>query len=189
MIESGLKIVIVNGAPGSGKTTFEYFVKKKMGAYCETRSTIDLVKEIALFYADWNGEKDLKSRKFLSDLKRLLVKFNNVPFNDIVRYKDIWEDELEQYGVINHPHVLLVDSREPEEIKLFKDKLNAVTLLIRRADAENQETSNESDANVLNFDYDWVIENNGSLEDLEQKTVDFLDLIFEENWGIINTEE
>lgn len=41
---------------------------------------------------------------------------------------------------------------------------------------------------MLNFDYDWVIENNGSLEDLENKTNDFLDLLFEENWSIINTE-
>ena len=188
MDKSGLKIVIVNGAPGSGKTTFEYFIKKKMGCYCETRSTIDLVKEIAMFYAGWDGTKDLKSRKFLSDLKDLLTQFDNIPFKDIVRYKDIWEDELFDYNVIAQPHVLLVDSREPEEIQKFKDELNAVALLIRRADAEAQETSNHADANVLNFDYDWVIENNGSLEDLENKTNDFLDLLFEENWSIINTE-
>ena len=188
MKNSGLKIVIVNGAPGSGKTTFEYFVKKKMSAYCEMRSTVDLVKEIAMLYAGWDGEKNLKSRKFLSDLKDLLTKFNNTPFNDIVRYKDIWEDELERYGVLEHAHILLVDSREPEEIQKFKDELGAVALLIRRADAEAQETSNHADAEVLNFDYDWVIENNGSLEDLEAKTVDFLDLLFGENWSIINIE-
>ena len=188
MKKSGLKIVIVNGAPGSGKTTFEYFIKKKMASFCEMRSTIDLVKEIALFYAGWDGKKDLRSRKFLSDLKDLLSSYNNIPFNDIVRYKDIWEDELAQYGVLEQSHVLLVDSREPQEIKRFKEELGAVTLLIRRADAEAQETSNHADANVLNFDYDWVIENNGSLEDLEKKTNDFLDLLFEENWSIINIE-
>lgn len=33
-MESGLKIVIVNGAPGSGKTSFEGFCQDKMGDYC-----------------------------------------------------------------------------------------------------------------------------------------------------------
>lgn len=188
MDESGLKIVVVNGRPGSGKTTFEYIIKKKMSAFCEMRSTVDLVKEIAMFYAGWDGNKDLKSRKFLSDLKDLLTKFDNVPFNDIVRYKDIWEDDLIAYGVITHPHILLVDSREPEEIQKFKDELGAVAVLIRRAEVENEETSNHADANVFDFDYDWVIENNGSLEDLERRTLDFLDLLFDGNWSIMDIE-
>lgn len=188
MDESGLKIVVVNGRPGSGKTTFEYIIKKKMSAFCEMRSTVDLVKEIAIFYAGWDGNKDLKNRKFLSDLKDLLTKFDNVPFNDIVRYKDIWESDMKRYGVINHPHVLLVDSREPEEIQKFKDELGAVAVLIRRTEVENEETSNHADANVFDFDYDWVIENNGSLEDLERRTLDFLDLLFDGNWSIMDIE-
>lgn len=188
MKESGLKIVVVNGRPGSGKTTFEYIIKKKMSAFCEMRSTVDLVKEIAMFYAGWDGNKDLKSRKFLSDLKDLLTQFDNVPFNDIVRYKDIWEDDMERYGVIEQPHILLVDSREPEEIQKFKDELGAVAVLIRRAEVESEETSNHADANVFDFDYDWVIENNGSLEDLERRTLDFLDLLFDENWSIMDIE-
>ena len=181
-------IVVVNGRPGSGKTTFEYIIKKKMSAFCEMRSTVDLVKEIAIFYAGWDGNKDLKNRKFLSDLKDLLTKFDNVPFNDIVRYKDIWESDMKRYGVINHPHVLLVDSREPEEIQKFKDELGAVAVLIRRTEVENEETSNHADANVFDFDYDWVIENNGSLEDLERRTLDFLDLLFDGNWSIMDIE-
>lgn len=188
MNKSGLKIVVVNGRPGSGKTTFEYIIKKKMSAFCEMRSTVDLVKEIAMFYAGWDGNKDLKSRKFLSDLKDLLTQFDNVPFNDIVRYKDIWEDDMERYGVIEQPHILLVDSREPEEIQKFKDELGAVAVLIRRAEVESEETSNHADANVFDFDYDWVIENNGSLEDLERRTLDFLDLLFDENWSIMDIE-
>ena len=188
MDESGLKIVVVNGRPGSGKTTFEYIIKKKMSAFCEMRSTVDLVKEIAIFYAGWDGNKDLKNRKFLSDLKDLLTKFDNVPFNDIVRYKDIWESDMKRYGVINHPHVLLVDSREPEEIQKFKDELGAVAVLIRRTEVENEETSNHAVANVFDFDYDWVIENNGSLEDLELRTLDFLDLLFDGNWSIMDIE-
>lgn len=178
---TGLKIVIVNGAPGSGKTSFESFCQDKMGDYCQIRSTVDLVKEIALFYTGWNGEKDLKSRKFLSDLKDLLSQFNDVPFKDIIRFKDVWEDELYMYSVKERPHVLFVDSREPEEIMRFKRELGAVTVLIRRASAEMAETSNHADANVLNCDYDYEIDNNGSLDELRAKAVEFLDLIFKKN--------
>ena len=178
---TGLKIVIVNGAPGSGKTSFESFCQNKMGDYCQIRSTVDLVKEIALFYTGWNGEKDLKSRKFLSDLKDLLSQFNDVPFKDIVRFKDVWEDELDMYGVKEHSHVLFVDSREPEEIMRFKRELGAITVLIRRTDAEQAATSNHADANVLNCEYDYEIDNNGSLEELHKKADQFLDLIFKKN--------
>ena len=41
---------------------------------------------------------------------------------------------------------------------------------------------------MFDFDYDWVIENNGSLEDLEQRTLDFLDLLFDGNWSIMDIE-
>lgn len=179
MNKSGLKIVIVNGAPGCGKTSFENFCRDKMDSYCQMRSTVDLVKEIALIYANWDGKKNLKSRKFLSDLKDLLTEFNDIPFKDIVRFKDVWEDELDMYGVKERPHILLVDSREPEEIMRFKRELGAITVLIRRADAEKEKTSNHADANVLNCEYDYEIDNNGSLDDLRIKAAEFLDLIFD----------
>lgn len=178
---TGLKIVIVNGAPGSGKTSFENFCQDIMGDYCQIRSTIDLVKEIASIYAQWDGKKDLKSRKFLSDLKDLLSQFNDIPFKDIVRFRDVWEDELDMYNVKCEPHILFVDSREPEEIMRFKRELGAITVLIRRTDAEMSKTSNHADANVLNCEYDYEIDNNGSLDELREKAMEFLDLIFKKN--------
>ena len=178
---TGLKIVIVNGAPGSGKTSFENFCQDIMGDYCQIRSTVDLVKEIASIYAQWNGKKDLKSRKFLSDLKDLLTNFNDIPFKDIVRFRDVWEDELGMYGVQEHPHILFVDSREPEEIARFEKELGAISVLIRRQEAEMEVTSNHADAEVLNYKYTYEIKNDGNLDDLRAKAEEFLDLIFQEN--------
>lgn len=177
-MKSNLKIVIVNGAPGCGKTSFEEICSDIMGDYCQIRSTVDLVKEIALIYAGWNGNKDLKSRKFLSDLKDLLTNFNDIPFKDIIRFKDVWEDELAAYAVQQEPHILFVDSREPEEIMRFKREVDAITVLIRRASAEAARTSNHADANVLNCEYDFEIDNNGTFEDLRKKAENFLKTIF-----------
>ena len=63
MYSNGLRVVIVNGKPGVGKTTFEKLARDILGeAFCECRSTVDKVKEIAM-YAGWNGEKDEKLAK------------------------------------------------------------------------------------------------------------------------------
>ena len=83
--ENQLRIVIVNGMPGSGKTTFENFCKEHLGAYCEIISTIDIIKEMARF-GGWNGEKDSKSRKLLSDLKDLWTNYNDLSFNTVKKF-------------------------------------------------------------------------------------------------------
>ena len=63
----------------------------------------------------------------------------------------------------------------------FKRELGAITVLIRRVDAERAATSNHADANVLNCEYDYEIDNNGSLEELRIKADKFLNLIFDKN--------
>lgn len=74
-------VIIINGKGGVDKDTLcdiaaYYYLVKNV-------STIDPFKEIARKYAGWNGEKDLKSRKFLSDLKQLFIDYNDTP----MRYK------------------------------------------------------------------------------------------------------
>lgn len=185
--KSGLKVVAINGMPGCGKTTFESYLKMYMDAYYASRSTVDLVKEIAI-KCGWNGVKDLKSRKFLSDLKDLLTEYNDAPMKDIKRCIDLFEYELRYYGVEKHPHIFISDVREPQGLQRFKDELNAVTVLIRRPDVENNETSNHADANIFNFDYDYVIWNDGNLVMLKEKAEEFIKLIFPGFYDIINKE-
>jgi len=174
-----IKIVIVNGRPGAGKTTFEDICQALMGPFCRSRSTVDKIKEVAK-KARWDGKKTPESRKFLSDLKALCREYNDLPFQDIKREIRLFESDLRIYGVENHAAILLVDSREPEEIQRFKDELGAITVLIRRAAVEEEATSNESDEHVFDFDYDYTIDNNGSIDDLKAQAEQFLDLIFPE---------
>ena len=70
-----MKVYVINGKPGVGKTTFET-IAKLMTEDCEIYSTIDPIKEIARDY-DWNGEKDAKGRKLLADLKKALNEYND----------------------------------------------------------------------------------------------------------------
>ena len=167
-----VQLIIVNGMPTSGKSTFVEFCLKQLGCFGREISTVDFVKELARL-AGWDGTKDLKNRKFLSDLKDLLTEWNDVPYNKIKNERDSFEFELGQYGLENRTGFLFVHCREPEEIQKFKNRLGATTLLIRRADVESNEQSNHADANVFNFKYDIEIENNGSLEELNEKAIHF----------------
>ena len=168
-------IYVVNGAAGAGKTTFEENVKKIVGEEsCYILSTITPIKEIAK-NVGWNGTKDLKSRKFLSDLKDLLIEWNDYPFKYICEQVRQIEGDWGEYGVKPKDIVIFIDFREPEEIKKLCDKLDAKSLLIQRASAENSETSNHADAEVLNYNYDIVIENNGDLRDYAAAALKFVD--------------
>ena len=59
------------------------------------------------------------------------------------------------------------------EIKKIKDLLKAKTLLIRNPRV-SLITSNNSDKNVYNYTYDYIIENDGTLDDLRKKAKDFI---------------
>lgn len=180
-----VKVVVVNGAPSVGKSLFErlcmekcsYLFRVKPGfdstkqLHVDIASTVDFVKEIA-YNCGWDGTKTPENRKFLSDLKALLTKWNNVPYEII---KERVENLPKTYDWI-----MFVDCREPEEIQKLKDGMNATTLLIRREQAENAETSNASDANVLDYNYDLTIWNNSDIINLEKQAEHFIEYMKKE---------
>lgn len=171
-----INVVIVNGLPGCGKTTFEEMCGFILGPYYRRRSSVDKVKEIAQI-CGWDGEKSLGARAFLSDLKRLLTSFNDLPFRDIKHAIDEFQDELDYYGVDPSKGFIFVDVREPKEIQRMKDAFNATTLLIQRDAVSSQETSNRSDAEVNNYKYDYIVYNNGTYSELREEAEKFLNFV------------
>ena len=157
-------IIIINGYGGSGKDTFVEFVSKYNKVY--NFSSVDKVKEIAKIIG-WNGEKDEKSRKFLSDLKKLTTDYNDMPFNSI-------KEAVNNFNSSDN-EIMFIHIREPEEIKRAVLEFNAKTLLIKRDDI-NKITSNYSDASVENYNYDYII-NNTTLDNLENQAKNFYNLI------------
>lgn len=173
-----MKLVVMNGMPRSGKTTIEQIALKKLGVYGKIASTIDFVKEIAT-RCGWDGTKTPENRKFLSDMKDLLTKWNDVPFQKIKESMDLWQAEFDDYDIPVDGAILFVDSREPAEIDRFKKELGAITVLVRRPSVENQEQSNHADSDVFNYKYDIEFVNNGTLEELDHQVDKFLEYINE----------
>ena len=159
-----MTIICINGAPTCGKDTFVSLCQKYL-LWCGNFSTVDFVKEIAT-ECGWDGTKTLENRKFLSDLKDLLTKWDDVPYKMIVNRANNLPSTMDW--------IMFVDCREPAEIQKLKEGLNATTLLIRRPGDDEAETSNHADANVFNYEYDLTIENNSDIMDLEKKAKDFI---------------
>ena len=143
-----------------------------MGAFGKLISTVDFVKEIAA-KCGWDGTKTPQNRKFLSDLKDLLTNWGDVPYKKTLQEVKLFYYDLEYYGVENNG-VVFIMSREPEEISRFEKELGAKSVLIRRNAVEFNEQSNHADSEVLNHKYDYIIENNGTIDELKKKAKEFL---------------
>ena len=141
--------------------------------WCENISTVDFVKEIAT-KCGWDGTKTPENRAFLSELKDLLTRWNDVPFKKVQETATIFEAEAEQYDFSTDDVIIFIHCREPQEIAKFVKEMGAKTLLIRRPAIENEHQSNHADSEVFNYNYDYIIFNDGTFEELEQKAIEFL---------------
>lgn len=146
-------VIIINGNGGVGKDTLCDFAGKR---YRVTNiSAITPIKEIAERYG-WHGEKDAKSRKFLADLKKTFVEYNDLPYEYLKReYEKFLHDNSE---------ILFVHIREGNEIEKFRQYVTVpcVTLLIKR-ECVLQSWGNSSDDNVEDYDYDYTYHNDKTL--------------------------
>lgn len=167
-----MKIYILNGKAGSGKTTFFKLIEEKCRNYVYNYSTVDLVKKVA-YGCGWNGSKTPENRKFLSDLKDLLTEWDDVPYKDCLKEIKRITSLADIYDVEHDDWAIFIDCREPKEIQKFVDRLGAKTIFIDRK-IEGYNASNHADANVENFEYDIVINNNGTLEDLAAVAMNFI---------------
>jgi dephospho-CoA kinase len=156
-------IFILNGMGGCGKDTFAGFLLDIVPTF--HYSSVYKIKEIAEA-CGWDGGKTEKDRKFLSDLKLLTTEYNDLPFKDISEEVEFFRNTTIYFKV------LLIDIREPAEIERAKKAFGAKTILIKN-DRVPHIHSNMADNGVFDYDYDIVIENNGTLEDFRETVKKF----------------
>lgn len=167
-------VLIINGAPRSGKDTFINTLTWENHGKVIRCSSIDWIKQQALNLG-WNGIKDAKGRQFLSDLKNACTNYADIPFKKITerilsscnRYS--WEAGTVYFCTC---------VREPEEIYKLKiwcneNKILCHPILVRRKVAEQAALDkgfiSRGDIQFINYDYPWVIYNDGSLEDFTKE--------------------
>lgn len=173
-------IIVINGKGGSGKDT----ICEISEDYYDTLnvSSVDIIKKAAALLG-WDGDKDINSRKFLSDLKKLSIEYNNFPLKYL-------HERAADFLFYNTANILFVHIREPEEIEKFISlteqlKVKCVSLLVTRNTTNDIKYNNNSDDNVNDYKYDYFFENNyDTIDDLGKEFLKFLDNMLYDN-GII----
>ena len=160
------KIIILNGQGVSGKDSFKNFIKEYdkeltgLDRIADT-SIIDRTKAIAQM-CGWTGAKEDKDRAFLHNLKILLQEYNDLPYKTVASF-------IQQTAAVSINgefaySYIFVDAREIPDIERLVKDFNATTILIKRG---QRSYGNEADDNVFNWQYDYIIENDGTLDDLK----------------------
>lgn len=176
-------VVIVNGQPESGKDTFINkcckYVSNNEIAYSKSISSIDPVKN-AIRELGWNGEKTNNARAMLSMLKEFWASNNNGPTGYLIN--EVLTDKTSS----NEDVVIFAQIREPKEIDKFKNAMMALeplgirvcTVLVARYKADKK-YGNKSDDCVLDYTYDYCIKNDGTLDELWDNAIWFINKIME----------
>lgn len=72
--------------------------------------------------------------------------------------------------------LLFIHIREPKEIERIVKNFGAITVLVRRANNQ-QEVSNDSDKYAETYNYDFILNNNSDLDALDAKAKGFVDYL------------
>ena len=158
--------IVINGAGGVGKDTLCELAAKHFKV--KNISSITPIKEVAVL-CGWDGTKDNKARKFLSDLKNLCVEYNNYP--------TLWAKRQYDEFLEGDEEIMFVHIREAEEIKKFVEATGgaARTLLVRGGKRmSNEKYGNVSDDEVENYSYDYYFLNESTLDVAEVEFVELL---------------
>lgn len=165
------QIFIINGSGGVGKDTFVEYVSIELNDILKkfhtviNFSSVDRVKEIAKEIG-WSGKKSEKDRKFLSDLKILTSEYCDMPFKSM-------KNKANEFLKNEESKFLFLHIREPEEITRAVKEFGAKTILVIRNTVKHI-TSNMADENVFNYNYDFIIDNGGTKEELSNKAKKFV---------------
>lgn len=142
-----------------------------LGWRSDAISTIDPVRNLlrqAGFEVDRKGPAE---RRLLAEVGDATENYNSFRTQHVI-------DRIQQVNTIAN-HVMFVHLREPALITKLKGRFpipvpeNTVlstkvdyhfaALVVRNPNAEHEATSNEADANVLKYKYDYMVVNNSSL--------------------------
>lgn len=157
-------LIIINGQGGVGKDSL---IKSLKNIEVINISSIDSIKEIATSIG-YMGEKDPKSRKFLSDLKALLNEYNDYPYKQLI-------SKVREANKAMDNGVIFIHIREPKEIERFKkdfENEEIYTMIVLRETGIIY--NNKSDEEVFDYNYDITFMNE---KDIEYTSMYFNDLI------------
>lgn len=169
--------VLISGKAGFGKTTLANILVEKAAScgYLSKRySFASFLKDVAGAMG-WDHHKDDRGRKLLQDLGRIGRDYD----------PDMWVrhtlEEVENHQNYPLDFIMIDDWRFPNELEYIKKEIlySPVTVSIQDGPTklENPELANDTSEIALDnvVDYDAIIYNNGTIENLEKVAEELLE--------------
>ena len=165
------RIFILNGVHTSGKDTFvkyinEYGIDVEQD-YVVHYSYVDFTSDMLESKGINIKDKSNKLRKLLCDVNNALEEYNDIPFKDCLNIADNFHQNWLEGDW------LFIDCREPKKIERLKQALNAKTVFVKSNKTITADNSADK-AVAENYEYDYIVQNTGSLDDLRNNTIDFI---------------
>lgn len=169
-----MKIYVVSGKARHGKDTVASFIREYYGS--KGLKVINLsygfyIKEYAKHISNWDGSDESKPRELLQELGTDIIRKT---IDEDFFVKRIYEDIL----VYSHffDVITISDARFLNEIIMPKEKFGACNIRVVRENYLSNLTKNEqkhlTETALDGYNsYDYVIENDGTLDELKEKVL------------------
>lgn len=170
-----MKVFMICGKARAGKDTMGDLIYSKLEKnhkICKLQIA-QYLKYYVMKYFGWDGEESTKPRDLLTHLGTDIIRKKINPDFHINRL--IEDIEILSYF---YDTFIVTDVRFPVEIEKVKEKFDDVVLI--KINREESELTNEQKLNITetaldNYtDFDYVVDNNKSLDELEQNTLSIL---------------
>ena len=176
-----MKIFMIGGEAGAGKSTFGEFLKEELKDYgykpCVMHITSPLYS-YAEHYFDWNPRKDEKPREFLQKMGIEIIR-------DKLGKKEFLLNRLEEdIEILSNffDTFIITDARMIHEFLTIKSKYDdVVTIKLIRKNYDNhlneEEKEHITEKEIVGYDdFDYIIENKG----LHKLKMEALELVHNE---------
>ena len=174
------KIILISGKAQHGKDTFAELLERELhqkGYSIVVDRFAKYIKGYLRDYYKWDGvTKDEQIRQKLQTLGTERIKEN-------LNYKSFHAKRLTvDFQIVqdDFDYFLVPDTRFPDEIYTFKAMFpnEVVTLRIERdgftGGLTEEQLQHKSEIGLDDFKFDWLIKNNGTLEDLKNEVNIFI---------------
>ena len=153
-----MKIILISGKAEAGKTTAANIIKYYLCGIGKRAAIVpygQYVKDTAKMIFGWDGQKDENGRQLLqwwgTDVVR--KKSENFWVNTVMRLAAVLDGEID--------YLIIDDCRFPNEIDLWKDEYDYLTLRIERPGHENalndEQRKHPSETALDDYEFDVTI--------------------------------
>ncbi len=179
LINSEPTIILICGKARHGKTTTGEFIKEYYEAQNKKVTTTLIALYLKLYvknFFGWDGKDETKPRELLQQLGTEVIRkgLNKETF--------FIDRTIEDIEILKHFFNIFIidDIRFPLEIESLKASFkNVITLKLERnnfeSDLNSKQLTHSTETALDNYqNYDYIIKNNGTLDELKEKVINVI---------------